>query len=107
MPLTYKQRFNKKYNQPINMSNSLHKIAFMTGIKLPIIQAVYNRGIGAHKNNIRSVRMKDGRKNPSVVDKSKKMSAEQWGYGRVYSFVMRGKTILNADRDLFFKSLNK
>ena len=55
---TYKQQFNKKYNQPLNKSNSLDEISRLTGISKSKLQKVYNRGIGAWKNNIYSVRLK-------------------------------------------------
>ena len=48
---TFKQKFNKKYKQDINQSNSFTDIVKLSGIKKSILQQVYNRGIGAAKNN--------------------------------------------------------
>lgn len=75
---TYKEKFNKKYGQPKDTSNSLTKIAKLTGIKRSALQKIYNKGIGAYKTNPGSVR-------PQVKSK------EQWAMARVYSSVMGGK----------------
>lgn len=101
MVLTYKQQFNKKYNQPLNQPNSLNDIQRLTGIKKRILQEVYNRGVGAWKNNIESVRLKSGKKDYSVKDRSKKMSKERWAMSRVYSFIGGGKTQKTTDADLW------
>ena len=53
---TNKQKFNKKYKQPLNQSNSKKDISKLTGIPMSILDAVYDRGIGAHKTNKASVR---------------------------------------------------
>jgi hypothetical protein len=100
---TFKQKFNKKYNQDKDASNSLNDIQRLTGIKKKILQEVYNRGIGAYNTNIESVRLKSGKKDFSVRDRSKKMSKERWAYARVYSFVMGGKTQKTTDKDLWEK----
>ena len=75
---TYKNKFNKKYNQPKDKSNSLKDISKLTGYKLSGIKTIFDKGIGAFKTNPGSVR-------PSVK------SPEQWAYARVYSSVMGGK----------------
>jgi len=74
MVLTYKQKFNKKYGQPLAQSNSLEDIAKLSGYKLSSIQKIFNLGIGAYKTNRSSVR-------PSVK------SPEQWAYSRVYASI--------------------
>jgi len=74
---TYKERFNKKYGQPKDASNSLAKIAKLTGIKRSALQKIYNKGIGAAKTA--------GITRPQVKSK------EQWAMARVYSSVMGGK----------------
>ena len=78
MPVTYKQKFNKKYRYKINESHSLKEISDITGYSYLGLQKIFNKGIGAYKTNPGSVR-------PSVK------SPEQWAYGRVYSAVMGGK----------------
>ncbi len=73
---TYKEKFNKKYKQPIGKSNSLADIAKLTGIKKSALQKIYNKGVGAFKN--------PGPSRPN-------MKKEQWAMARVYSSVMGGK----------------
>ena len=75
---TYKNKFNKRYKQPKDKSNSLADIARLTGIKRSALQKIYNKGVGAYKTNPSSVR-------PNVKSK------EQWAMARVYSAVMGGK----------------
>ena len=77
MLTTNKNKFNKKYRQPKDASNSLTKIAKLTGIKRSALQKIYNKGIGAYRTNPGSVR-------PNVKSK------EQWAMARVYSAVMGG-----------------
>ena len=78
MGLTYKQKFNKKYNQPLNTTNSLTDISKKTGYKLSGLKVIKKKGEGAYYSDRGSVR-------PQVK------SATQWGVARVYSAVMGGK----------------
>jgi len=78
MVLTYKQKFNKKYNKGKDVSNSLEDISRLTGYKLSGLRIIFNKGVGAYKTNPQSVR-------PQVK------TPEQWAYARVYSAVMGGK----------------
>ena len=71
---TYKQQFNKKHGQPLDNSNSLKDIAKLSGYEMKGIQTVFDKGIGAFKNNRSAVR-------PNVK------SPEQWAYARVYASV--------------------
>jgi hypothetical protein len=96
---TNKQKFNKRYKQPLDQSNSLADIARLSGISKSILQQVYNRGVGAWKTNPGSVRNVKGVKGGP----GQKMSKEQWAIARVYSFVMGGKTRTTADKDLWEK----
>ena len=91
---TNKEKFNKKYGQPKDASNSMRKIARLSGINIKILNEVKSRGMGAFNTNRAAVR-------PSVT------SAEQWGIARVYSFVMGGKTRTTADKDLWEKHKKK
>ena len=52
------------------------------------------------------MRSLDGKKRGGKSLKGK-MSGEQWGMARVYSFVMGGKTRTTADKDLWEKHKNK
>ena len=78
MPLTYKQRFNKKYGFPKDEPHSLKEISDITGFKLSGLKQIFEKGEGAYYNNPSSVR-------PSVK------SPQQWSYARIYSAVMGGK----------------
>jgi len=106
MVLTNKMKFNKKYGQPLNQSNSLEEISKLSGVKKSILEEVKKRGVGAWRTNIASVRLKSGKKNPSAP-RSAKMTKEQWGVARVYSFVVGGRTQKTADKDLWEKHKNK
>jgi len=101
--LSNKEKYNQKYKFKKGESHSLADIAKTTGIKKSIIQQVYNRGTGAWKNNISSVRVKATGKKDAKAPRRVKMSKEQWSFARVYSFVMGGKTQKTADADLWKK----
>lgn len=66
---------------------SLKELADASGVSKSILQKVYNRGIGAYKTNPQSVRMKGTFKKNVNAPMSKKLSKEQWGMARVYSFL--------------------
>ncbi len=104
MVLTFRDKFIKKYKLDKTASYNVKDIAKITGIKLKIIQQVYNRGVGAYKTNPTSVRSKDGDKRPSGYSVANRMTKEQWGYGRVFGFVMGNKKQVGKDKpdyDLF------
>ena len=92
MVVTNKQKYNLKYNKGKDVSNSKQKITRQTGISKRILDQVFDRGIGAFKNNRSAVR-------PNVK------SAEQWSFGRLYSFVMGGRTQKTTDADLWKQHL--
>jgi len=75
---TYKNKFNKKHGQPKNESNSVSKIARLSGISTYQANKIVEKGMGAYNSNPGSVR-------PNVK------SARQWGIARLYSAVMGGK----------------
>lgn len=78
MGLTYKQKFNKKYGQPLNQSNSIAQISRLSGYKASGLRTIREKGEGAYFSNPQSVRKQV--KNPT-----------QWGIARIYSAVMGGK----------------
>jgi len=103
---TFKNKYNKKYKQPLNKANSISDISKNTGIKKSILQDVFNRGVGASKTNPSSVRNKYGEKIQGGFPLSKRMSPDQWGYGRLYGFVMKNPKQVGSgkpDYDLFKK----
>jgi hypothetical protein len=77
-PVTYRNKYNKKYGYDKNESHNLDEIAKDTGVSKKGLQKIFNKGVGAYNTNPQSVR-------PTVK------SEEQWGMGRVYSAVMGGK----------------
>ena len=72
--VSYKNKFNRKYGQDKDKSNSLSDISRLTGFKRSGLQTIYNKGVGAYKTNRASVR-------PTVKSK------EQWAMARVYAAV--------------------
>ena len=85
---TFKNKFNVKYGFDKDESHSLYELSKITNLKLSILNNSYNRGRGAWKSNPESVRSLDGSKRKGGFSKSNRMSAEQWGFGRVYSLIM-------------------
>jgi hypothetical protein len=98
---TNKQKFNKRYKQPLNKPNSKKDISRLTGISMSILDKVYDRGVGAHRNNPSSVRNIKGVKGGG----GPKMSAQQWAMARIYSFAVGGTTRRTTDADLWKKHL--
>ena len=88
-PVTYKEKFNKKHNQPLSKSNSLKEISDLSGYKLAGLKKIVEKGEGAYFSNPQSVR-------PQVK------SSRQWGVARLYSAVMGGKA-KKIDKDLLKK----
>jgi len=99
---TNKEKYNKRYGFPKDEGHSKSDISKKTGISMSILNKVYDRGLAAHKNNPESVRSLDGKKRGGKSLKGK-MSSQQWGQARIYSFVMGGKTRTTADKDLWEK----
>lgn len=77
MTETYKNKFNNKYKQTKDKSNSIKQISKLTGYNVKGLEKIFEKGVGAYYSN------------PSSVRKSVK-SSEQWAYARVYSAVMNG-----------------
>ena len=75
---TWKQKFNIKYGQPREKSNSLREIAKLSGYRISGLKTIMDKGRAAFYNNPSSVRA-------SVKDPT------HWAYGRTYSAVMGGK----------------
>lgn len=84
--LTRRQQFLKKFNLD-DKSYSLDELSKISKIPIEILQEVYNRGIGAHKTNLKSVRLKGSYIKNVDAPPSQKLSKEQWAMARVYSFI--------------------
>jgi len=100
MAKTFKEKFNKKHNQPLNKSNTIKQIADKSKISVKQAKLIVKKGEAAYYNNPQSVRPQV--KNPT-----------QWGYGRIYSAVMGGpaskidKNELKKGREEYKKNLKK
>lgn len=94
MALTFKQKFNKKHGQPLNQSNSLTKIARLSGISYKNIKKIFEKGEGAYYTNPESVR--------KIVK-----SPQQWAYARVYASITPGSKSSKIDKDLVKKVKKK
>ena len=98
---TNKEKFNAKYKFPKDASHSRAEIARLSGIPVRILTEVFKRGVGARRSNPQSVRSATTGKKVGGKSLRGKMSAEQWGTSRIYSFVMRQPgTWGRADKDL-------
>jgi hypothetical protein len=105
---TNKEKFNKKYGFPKDSGHSKAEISRLTGVPRSILDKVYDRGVGARKTNPQSVRSASTGKKVGGRSLKGKMSGEQWGMGRVYSFVMKQSgTWGRADKDLAEKVKKK
>ena len=99
--VTNKEKYNAKYNFKKGSPHSKADITKTTGIPKRILDQVYYRGVGARKSNPESVRSASSGKKVGGKSLGGKMSAEQWGFGRIYSFVMKQPgTWGKADKDL-------
>jgi len=100
--MTHRQSVLKALELPKNTTLSLEELAEHTDLPVEALQEIFNRGVGAWKNNISSVRLKDFSKNPNLskYPRSARLSKEQWAMARVYSFVDKGKTFHTADADI-------
>jgi hypothetical protein len=78
-PSSYTQRWRKRFPD----ARSLTQKAKATGVPLKYIKQCYNRGLAAWRTGHR----------PGATE-------QQWGYGRVHSFLLCGKTYETTDSDI-------
>jgi hypothetical protein len=81
----YTAAFEREYGEQIKTlkGDKLRKISKVTKVPYGTLKKVYNRGLAAWRTGHR----------PGA-------SQQAWGWARVYSFVMGGKTRYTADADL-------
>lgn len=83
----YGKRRTSKYTQDFRRmfpdAKSLEEKAEVTGVPLKYIQQSYDRGLAAWRTGHR----------PGATE-------QQWGYGRVHSFLTCGKTYYGPDSDI-------
>jgi len=84
MTLTYKQKFNKKYGQPLNQSNSISTISKKTGYKISGLRTIYRKGLGAYRTA--------GPSRPN-------MTPNQWAQARVYASVNKNSKSYKIDKN--------
>ena len=85
--MTRRESFLKKKGLSPDKSYSLKELSKVSGHPVSTLQLVYNRGVGAYKNNPESVRMKGSFEKDVDAPMSMKLSKEQWAMARVYSFL--------------------
>lgn len=93
--MTHRESFLKKHKLE-DKPYSLDQLSKISSVSLHTLHQVYKRGIGAYRTNPESVRMKGTyKKGPAPM--SMKLSPQQWGMARVYSFLDGNK---KHDNDL-------
>ena len=100
---THRENVLKRLGLPLDTHISMSELSKASLIPEPALQEVFDRGIGAWKTNISSVRLKkDFSKNPNMgkYPRSARLGKEQWALARVYSFIDRGETYQSADNDI-------
>lgn len=80
---TRKSSYSSKWEKKFPGVKSLEDRAKVTGVPLKYIKACYNRGMAAWRTGHR----------PGATE-------QQWGYARVSSFLLKGKTYHTTDADL-------
>jgi hypothetical protein len=80
---TRKSSYTTAWRQRFPNAKSLEEKATATGVPIRFIRASYNRGMAAWRTGHR----------PGATE-------QQWGYARVHSFLLCGKTALTTDSDL-------
>jgi hypothetical protein len=85
---TRKSHYTADWYKLFPESKSLEAKAKATGVPLKFIQASYNRGMAAWRTGHR----------PGATQ-------QQWGYARVHSFLLKGKTFHTTDSDLARKAM--
>lgn len=73
--------YTKQWKKHFPNANSLEEKSKVTGVPMKNIQKVYDKGLAAWRTGHR----------PGA-------NPQQWGYARVHSFLVKGKTFYTADR---------
>jgi hypothetical protein len=85
-PSSYTERWRRLFPD----ATSLEAKAKATGVPLPILKTVYNRGMAAWRTGHR----------PGATE-------QQWGYARIHSLLLKGKTYYTADADIVRKAIKE
>ncbi len=96
-----KEKFNKKYGFPKDAGHSKAEISRLSGVPRKYLDKIWDRAAGARKSNPESVRRASDGKKIGGKSLRGKMSANAWGYGRIYSFLMKNKSTWGgSDKDI-------
>lgn len=85
-PSAYTKQFKKIFPN----ANSLEEKSKVTGVPLSYLKKVYDKGLAAWRTGHR----------PGAT-------GQQWGYARVHSFLIKGKTFYTADSKLAQEAIKK
>lgn len=83
---THREKFLKA-NGLEDKSYSIKELSGISKVPVSILKKVYSRGVGAYKTQPNSVRLKGSYVKNVKAPMSAKLSKEQWGMARVYSFL--------------------
>ncbi len=103
MQRTHRYNFYKKHNLNPRDSFSIEEIAEIADVPVEALKEIEERGRGAWSSNIASVRLKESfMKNPDTkrYPRSDRLSASQWAFARIFSFLDNGRTYYTADADI-------
>jgi hypothetical protein len=84
---TKKSKYTKSWNKLYPDVKSLEDKSKVTGVPLKYIRKCFNRGMAAWRTGHR----------PGATE-------QQWGYARVHSFLLKGKTYYTTDSDIAKKA---
>ena len=85
---TRKSSYTEQWRRRFPDATSMEAKAAATGVPISYLRASYNRGMAAWRTGHR----------PGATE-------QQWGYARVHSFLLCGKTALSTDSDLRRKAI--
>ena len=98
---TNREKFLTKHGLVKDTSLSLHEIASYAHMPVAALRKVYEKGLGAYHTNPESVRVAGTFKKDPSAPLSRKLSPQQWGYARVFAFVMKTpKVFYGADKHI-------
>jgi hypothetical protein len=101
---TNREAFLERFGLPESTSLSLKEIATLSRMPLKALEDVRDRGVGAWKTSVPSIRLKGSfEKNPDTkaFPRQTRLGKEQWSFGRVFAFVQKTpKVYYGADDDI-------
>ena len=99
--MTHREQWLRRHGIPASQPLSIERISHLAGLPPRVLQQVYNRGIGAHRTNPASVRLRGSFRKHPTAPLANRLTAQQWAMARVYAFVNKlEQNRLNHDTDL-------